>query len=125
MTRLVHWQEEPFDVRIMRPSKWGNRFEVGRHGTRRQCMVKYAKWILFQDELLNAIPIELKDRTIACCCTGVKERCHGEILVKIAEEGIEWLITWQLTLLNSRDEYENLIAMLDGSTCMSVAVNNF
>lgn len=79
-------------------------------------MVKYAKWI--PDELIMQLH-ELRDKTIACCCTGIKERCHGEILVKLADEGSSWLSDWR----NSSGEYEDLIKMLDGSTEMSAAAS--
>ena len=72
----------PNDVYIGRPSKWGNPFIVGRHGTREEVIDKYRKWI----ETTN-LPFqvgELQDKTLVCWCK--PHACHGDVLKQLVEE---------------------------------------
>lgn len=71
------------DVYIGRPSKWGNPFVIGRDGTRTEVIEKYREWILTQDELLAAIPTELKDKRLVCFCA--PQACHGDVLAELAD----------------------------------------
>lgn len=70
-------------VYIGRPSKWGNKFEIGRHGTRDRVIDLYCDWIGQQDDLLADLH-ELRGRDLVCWCT--PKRCHGHILLKMANE---------------------------------------
>jgi Domain of unknown function (DUF4326) len=81
--RVVHNQREPFDVYIGRPSKWGNPFREGEHGTRRQVIEKYESWIRGNPELLAQLP-ELKGKVLGCWCH--PKSCHGDVLVKLLLE---------------------------------------
>lgn len=81
-TTVVHRKREPFDVLISQPSKWGNPFQIGRHGTREQVIAKYARWIVTQPALLLALP-ELRGKRLACWCTPYA--CHGDILAALAD----------------------------------------
>jgi hypothetical protein len=60
-TRVVHCQEEAFDVYIGRgrKSKWGNRHEVGKDGTRAEVIEKFRQELMMNPSLLNDIK-ELK-----------------------------------------------------------------
>jgi hypothetical protein len=80
--RVVHCKREPFDVYIGRPSKFGNPFIVGGHGTREQVIEKYREWIHSKPELLEAAKRELKGKVLGCWCT--PKACHGDILLVIA-----------------------------------------
>ena len=82
MIRIVHCQKEHADVYIGRPSKWGNKFVIGRDGTRDQVIAKYREWIKTQPELIAALP-ELKDKILGCWCT--PHPCHGDVLKELAE----------------------------------------
>lgn len=70
-------------VYIGRPSKWGNPFVVGKHGTREQVLVKYEHWVRGQPELMAALG-ELRGRKLACWCTPLA--CHGDVLVRLVNE---------------------------------------
>lgn len=32
-------------INIGRPGPWGNPFKVGQHGTRDECVIKFAQWL--------------------------------------------------------------------------------
>lgn len=78
--RVVH-RNQPHDVYIGRPSKWGNPFVIGVHGTREEVIAKYEEWIQTQPELLAALP-ELRGKTLGCFCAPLP--CHGDVLAKLA-----------------------------------------
>jgi hypothetical protein len=79
-------------VSIMRPSKWGNPFQIVTFRTkanpefwartRDEAIAKHANWLHTQPDLINAIP-ELVGKVLGCCC--MPKRCHGEELVRLAQ----------------------------------------
>lgn len=95
-TKLVHCQQEKYDVYIGRPSKWGNPYTHIKTkntlakfivNTREEAIECYKKWFLEQENLLKDIE-ELRGKTLGCwCCkaNGYKEgdkiMCHGQILI--------------------------------------------
>jgi len=79
--RAVHCKRERHHVYIGRPSKWGNPFVVGRHGTREQVIERYERWLLGNDALMAALP-ELCGKVLGCWCA--PRACHGEVLVRLA-----------------------------------------
>ena len=81
-TTVVH-RNDPHDVYIGRPSKWGNPFKVGTPGARDECITLYEQWILTQPQLLAALP-ELHGKRIACHCA--PQPCHGDVLARLANE---------------------------------------
>ncbi len=80
MTRVVHCKKEPYDVYIGRPSKWGNPYSIGRHGTRQEVVNKYYAYIKNKPELLEALP-ELEGKILGCWCA--PKLCHGHILIDL------------------------------------------
>lgn len=82
VVNIIH--RSNYDVYIGRPSKWGNPFIIGTHGTREQVIAKYEEWIRMQPELLAALP-ELKDKKLACFCRPLHS-CHGDVLIKLLKE---------------------------------------
>ncbi len=58
----------PDRVYVGRPSKWGNRFVVGRDGSRDEVIAKYRAWIVRQPALMAALH-ELRARI---SCAGVR-----------------------------------------------------
>lgn len=93
-TRVINIKtQEPYDVYIGRPSKWGNPFShLSLRGTirvdsREEAVELYDKYIRDKPELLDALP-ELVGKTLGCFC---KPRlCHGDLLVKLLKErGLE------------------------------------
>ena len=91
-TYVVNLRKEPYDVYIGRlgkgrnkeeEGKWGNPFEIGRDGTREEVIAKYTEYILNKPDLLEQIPLELKDKTLGCFCKPLA--CHGDMLAYIAD----------------------------------------
>lgn len=82
MTSVVHCRRDEYDVYIGRPSKWGNPFQVGVHGTRRQVIDMYREWILTQPLLLASME-ELRGKVLGCWCK--PSDCHGDVLVELCD----------------------------------------
>lgn len=78
---VVHNKEDKFDVYIGRPSKWGNPFLIGRHGTRDEVIEMYEIWLKKQPQLLSALH-ELRGKTLGCWCAPLP--CHGDVLARLA-----------------------------------------
>jgi Domain of unknown function (DUF4326) len=89
--RVVHVKHEPYDVYIgrgvpragFRRSKWSNPYEIGKHGTRREVILKYERHLLANEELMGALP-ELRGKVLGCWCA--PNPCHGDVLVRWANE---------------------------------------
>jgi len=82
LTRVVHGKKERYDVYIGRPSKWGNPFEIGKDGTRKEVVEKYRKYILENKELMNDL-YELEGKVLGCWCKPAE--CHGDVLVELLD----------------------------------------
>jgi hypothetical protein len=86
MTSVVNLKDG-YDVRVCRPSKWGNPFQIGLDGTREKVIQKYEIWIRHRPDLLAALP-ELVGKRLGCHCKPLP--CHGDVLVKLIQErGLE------------------------------------
>ena len=48
-------------VYVGRPTKWGNPFVIGKHGTRDQVVAKYRAYLLGNAQLIAALP-ELRSK---------------------------------------------------------------
>jgi hypothetical protein len=90
--RVVHCKSERHHVYIGRPSKWGNPFAIGEHGDRAQVIALYERWLRENDELMASLD-ELRGLVLGCWCA--PRRCHGDVLVRLAnasrEERQRWL----------------------------------
>jgi hypothetical protein len=85
--RVVHCRLEPFDVYIGRPSKWGNRFVIGKDGDRAEVIQKYEAWLWTQPQLIEEAKAELAGKVLGCWCktkTDPNQACHGDVLASIA-----------------------------------------
>lgn len=71
-------------VYIGRPSKWGNPFVIGKDGSRNDVVQKYEEYIRLQPDLILAAKKELKGKDLVCFCAPLA--CHGDVLLKIANE---------------------------------------
>lgn len=72
------------EVFIGRESQWGNPFEIGKDGNRKQVIKKYEKWLVkTQPQLLKQVH-ELKGKVLGCYCA--PKYCHGEVLVRLSNE---------------------------------------
>jgi len=83
--KVVHCKKEPYDVYIGRGSKWGNPFVIGKDGDRLEVMDKYEMYIMYNDDLIFALP-ELVGMTLGCYCAPLP--CHGDILKIMVEDEI-------------------------------------
>src|ERR1700757_306177 len=79
--RPVHCKRERHHVYIGRPSRWGNPFVVGEHGTRSECVALYEDWLRHEPALLKALE-ELRGLVLGCWCA--PRACHGDVLVRLA-----------------------------------------
>lgn len=81
------------EVMIGRPTKWGNPYshypgvtsEEFRTACRDDSIDAYGQWILTQPDLMAALP-ELAGKTLVCWCK--PDRCHGEVLLRLANPGL-------------------------------------
>ena len=80
----VQFQQNPFDVFIGRPSKWGNPFPIRKDRSRERAVELYETWIRKKPELLADLP-ELYDKVLGCYCEE-NQLCHGDILLKLINE---------------------------------------
>lgn len=80
---IVHCQKQSYDVYIGRPSKWGNPFEIGKDGTRKEVIEKYRQYLLNSPELMADLH-ELKGKVLGCWCS--PKACHGEVLAELANK---------------------------------------
>lgn len=90
--KVVHCKSgEPYDVYVARPSKFGNPYSH-KEGTQASWVVEtredairlYEEWLRAQPELMAAVKKELRGKTLSCWCSPLA--CHGDILLKIANE---------------------------------------
>lgn len=81
--KVVHCKKEAYDVYIGRPSKWGNPFTIGKDGSRSEVIAKYETFLRNSPELLQDVP-SLKGKVLGCWCS--PRPCHGDILVRLANE---------------------------------------
>jgi hypothetical protein len=71
-------------VYIGRPSKFGNPFVIGQHGSREQVIARFETWLLGQPALVAAAKRELRGKSLVCWCA--PQACHGDVLMRIANE---------------------------------------
>lgn len=91
---VVHCRREPYDVYIGRPSPFGNpyshlkesaaKFKVA---TREQAIKMFEKYLLDRPELVERVKRELVGKTLGCYCAPLP--CHGDVLARVANEGVE------------------------------------
>ena len=95
-TRVINIKTlEPYDVYIgnfvrFHPekypqTKWGNPYSkyLKKYG-REKVIEMHREYIMNKPELLELIPIELKDKRLGCWCK--PEACHGDVLAKLADK---------------------------------------
>lgn len=88
--RTKSWKMPLNTVYVGRPSKWGNPYKIGSgYGsywatTPRQAVISFRKFINAR-WLKKMIKDELKNKNLACWCP-LDQKCHADILLKIANE---------------------------------------
>ena len=71
-------------INIMRPSVFGNPFIIPKDGNRDEVCSKYEDYVNNNPELIKLIKQKLKGKNLICCCKPL--RCHGDTLLRIANE---------------------------------------
>lgn len=72
-------------VYIGRPSIWGNPFVIGKDGSRDDVISKFETYIKARPELMAQLHKQA-GKDLICWCA--PERCHGDVLVRLANEDI-------------------------------------
>lgn len=71
-------------VYIGRPSEWGNPFPFGPGVTREESIRLFEEWFVKDAERVARAKRLLKGKDLVCWCT--PKPCHGEVLMRIANE---------------------------------------
>ena len=88
---VVNLRHEPCDIRICRPSPYGNPFRIGAHGTREDVVAKYKGWLAdhpgLVGQLLQAcLALQRAGKeTIRLGCWCFPLACHGDVLKEAVE----------------------------------------
>jgi hypothetical protein len=97
LSRRKGWRIPPNTVKVARPSKWGNPFQVvdvldaycgNKRDAAADCVRSYRQW-LHGDEAYIALtsPVEvrneLRGKNLACWCP-LDHPCHADVLLEIA-----------------------------------------
>jgi len=74
----------PGSKSVMRPSRWGNPFKVGEHGTRPEVVQLFREWLTRDDraELVEKGREVLTGYDLACSCP-LDEPCHGDVWIEV------------------------------------------
>jgi hypothetical protein len=81
---LIAWaKSQDMYTDIDRTSPWGNRFRMGRDGTREEVCDWYAAYLSTRDDLLAKLGT-LRGLVLGCWC--YPERCHGDELIRLLSE---------------------------------------
>jgi hypothetical protein len=80
--RTKGWRKPPGAVSVVRGTRWGNPFEIGRDGTRVEVVAKYRARLLRTPELLARLP-ELRGKDLMCWCP-LDAVCHADVLLELA-----------------------------------------
>lgn len=88
-TRIVNVYKEDCEIPIMRPSKWGNPYRIGKDGNREEVLEKFRAYVQRRPDLRAQAKVELKGKVLGCCCK--PWLCHGDVWVEICEESNECL----------------------------------
>lgn len=80
--RIKNWKMPSNTVYVGRPSIWGNIFKG------ENAVEKYAHWL--RNEMMGrvyakVVKLDLKGKNLCCWCK-LSEKCHGDILLEIANE---------------------------------------
>jgi len=71
-------------VYIGRGSPFGNPFVIGKDGTRDDVCDKFETMVRQNQSLIERIKLDLEGKDLICFCK--PNRCHGDLLLQIANE---------------------------------------
>lgn len=84
MPVVAHLRKVHDGVFIGRPTKWGNPFVIGQHGSRAEVIARFAAYLEAHPALKDAARQELRGKDLLCYCA--PKPCHGDVLLKIAND---------------------------------------
>ena len=70
---------------MARPSRWGNPFRIGEHGTRAECVDRFRS-ALSAGQLaftVDDVRDRLAGKDLGCWC-GLDDACHADVLLEFA-----------------------------------------
>jgi hypothetical protein len=73
-------------VYIGRPSIWGNPFVIGEDGDRDEVIQKYEELMRGSPRMMAEVKRDLRGKDLICWCH--PSPCHGDVLLRIANEEI-------------------------------------
>jgi uncharacterized protein YebE (UPF0316 family) len=84
---VVNIKTDEYEVYIGRnpvygDPKWGNPFEIGKHGTRKEVIELYEHWLWQQPDLVSDL-MSLDGKVLGCHCK--PKSCHGDMIVKMIQ----------------------------------------
>ena len=77
------WRMPSNTVYVGRPTKWGNPFRIGVHGSREEVLRKYRTWVMQKLAEQSDFLSPLRGKNLACFCK-MNEPCHADILLELA-----------------------------------------
>jgi Domain of unknown function (DUF4326) len=87
LRRTKGWRLPDNTVIVSRPTKWGNPFRIGVHGTREECVRQFRDFIVSDDPRAGSLRqslAELRGKDLACWCP--PGPCHADVLIEMANE---------------------------------------
>lgn len=82
---IVNVRKDKYTVYIGRPGPFGNKFIIGKDGTREEVIAKYEESVRKSPAILNLIKNGLKENDVlGCWCAPLD--CHGRIIIKLWKE---------------------------------------
>ena len=87
--RVLHRRKTPSGVGVYigRPTKWGNKFVIGKDGDRNAVIAKYRRWLDNDPQgmrIKQQAKTELRGESLVCWCA--PEACHGDVLLEVANQ---------------------------------------
>lgn len=74
---IASFEKQSTAIYIGRPSKWGNKFIIGKDGNREQVVAKYRAYLWSNTKLMAEL-VELDGKNLLCFCS--PQQCHGDVL---------------------------------------------
>jgi Domain of unknown function (DUF4326) len=88
LRRTKGWRLPDNAVIVSRPTRWGNPFRIGVHGTREECVRQFREFIVSDDPSAGSLRqslAELRGKDLACWCP--PGPCHADVLIEMANRG--------------------------------------
>ena len=93
LASVVNVKHSEFDIYIgrdmpgYRSEGWGNRFVVGRDGTREEVIEKFRQWVLTQPDYIERVRKVMPGKRIVCWCK--PKDCHGDIFLELLGQPVQ------------------------------------